>query len=99
MPTDLPGLTTEQLAFLQGVAAAVEVGNRHFRRHFANAENTSLSLADRESALNCSAVIGQLVSELKCLAAGVRREPDRVTEHTAVEKPYWWASEAGKGRS
>ena len=86
--------------FLESLQAACWIGQAKWKSHFKNAQDETLPQSDRDAALSCTCAIGFLVSDMKQLAAQVHRgelDPRKIAASEANPKPFWWATEDGKG--
>lgn len=97
VPFDVKHWTEFERGFVDGLQKAIQVGERHWRQHFTNAQNKELSQEDQEAALNCTAVIGMLISSLKSLGASLYRNQITVEQEKVTEKRLWWSNLDGKG--
>ncbi len=82
---------------LDALERVIGIGQQLCRFHMENAQNEELESGDQEAALNCSIVLGQYVSSMKLLAAGVAQ--GRVDLPIEIEERHWWSTENGIGKS
>ena len=96
-------MTDYERGFLEGLQAAVIIGQALWDSHFANSENKEKFDEEyRDAALDSAMAVGCFVSDLKCLAASVHRkqiDPSLIAKSEENQPNYWWATPDGQGES
>lgn len=82
---------------LDALERVIYMGDQLWDYHMKNAQDEKLSKEDQEAALNCTCVIGQYISHMKCLAASISR--DQIELPVLVKDRHWWSDPEGKGKS
>ena len=70
-------------AFVEGLQAALLLTDAKWKHHLANMQDESLSMDDREQAMNCTIILGNLMCDIKITLGKVRKgelDPKKILE-------------------